>query len=178
MLPKPELLVLFHYRSARLNSMVSLYLIIILNWYNGIKQLSHPKQFYCYLDVCILLCVLSEALYLYNIISYLTSEKLHDALNSAECTITKLNKDITALRLEYGDNLKQLASLQKEKAQISAQLESTQDRLQDVQRDMREMCSEYDHKLLDSQQFAENKAGSFIIPFKLLNYFITKLAFN
>ena len=95
-------------------------------------------------------------------ISFLTSEKLRDALQSAESTTNKLNKDITALRLEYEDNLKQLANLQKEKAQISGQLESTQDTLENVQRDIREMRSEYENKLLDSQQSTENEACLFI----------------
>ena len=99
------------------------------------------------------------------IISYLlASEKLYEALNSAECSNNKLNKDITALRLGYEDNLRQLATVQKEKAQISEQLKFTQDKLRDVQRDLGEMRSEYDHKLLDSQQSAKNKAGLFILP--------------
>ena len=80
------------------------------------------------------------------------SENQSELFNSTQHTVKKLNINSTDLRQKYEENVKELARLQKEKAEISENFELTQDRLQDIQREMREMRSEYDNKLLDSQQ--------------------------
>ena len=84
------------------------------------------------------------------------SEDQSELFSSTQNTIQKLNLDGTDLRQKYEENIKELARLQKEKAEISENFELTQDRLQDVQREMREMRSEYDNKLLISQQTTQD----------------------
>ncbi|KAI6655625.1 Kinesin-like protein KIF20A [Oopsacas minuta] len=80
-----------------------------------------------------------------------------DTFSSTLHTMKKLDFDDTDLRLKYEENVKELARLQREKSKISQDFESAQDLLEDMQRDMRVMRSEYENKLMDSMQSAEDK---------------------